>query len=428
LGATTEAGVSEGVFIRLLGAVSATRGSRPIDLGPARQRAVLAILASVAARPVPMNQVVAGIWGERAPRNAEQSVYTYIAGLRRAFEPDRGRREPSRLLAGSSAGYVLCIEPTQVDALLFAERVGEAHHAQGDGDDHQALHLLHQSLAMWQGTALSGLPGPFSEAERVRLENLRLTALERRADSLLRLERHHEVADELRDLSRRNPLRERVRELLMLALFHSGRRAEALEVYEEGRILLAEELGLSPGEGLRRCQEMVLRADAPGPATLASVPTFSESETQVPHQLPRPLAEFVGRVRETMRIKERLAPWDDSPPGPLAVISGPPGVGKSALAAHVADMVRDRFPDGQLYVNCRGATPELPALTALDVLGRFLRGLGVPAQSVPGTSTRQPPCGAAACTTGGCWRSWTTPWTWARSGRCWRCRSAARCW
>ncbi|MGP3913806.1 BTAD domain-containing putative transcriptional regulator [Nonomuraea sp. 10N515B] len=392
----------EGIFIRLLGAVTATQGSQPIDLGPARQRAALAILASAAARPVPMDQVVAGIWGERAPRHAEQSVYTYIAGLRRAFEPHRGRREPSRVLAGSSAGYVLCLEPGQVDTLWFAERVGEAHRAQHAGDDRLALHLLDQSLDMWRGTALSGLPGPFAEAERARLEDRRLAAIERRAEALLRLGRHQEATDELRDLTRRHPLRELVRELLMTALLRSGRRAEALEVYEEGRLLLAEELGLSPGEGLRRCHEMVLRADTsaqgpeapapesgtpargpetPGPRTDISVE--AEAHTLVPHQLPRPLTEFVGRVRETLRLKERLAPWDESPPGPLVIISGPPGVGKSALAAHVSHLAKDRFPDGQLYVNCRGATPELPALTALDVLGRFLRGLGVPAQSVP---------------------------------------------
>ncbi|WP_327583395.1 tetratricopeptide repeat protein [Nonomuraea sp. NBC_00507] len=387
--------MSEGIFIRLLGAVTAVRGSVSLDLGPARQRAALAILAAAPGRPVPMGRLVAGIWGERAPRNAEQSVYTYIAGLRRAFEPDRGRREPSRVLAGSPAGYVLCVEPGQVDALSFAERVRQAHQARHAGDDRRALHLLDQSLAMWRGTALSGLPGLFAEAERARLEDLRLAAAERRADVLLRLGRHQEVTDELRDLTRHHPLREPARELLMTALLRSGRRAEALEVYEEGRVLLAEELGLSPGDGLRRCHEMVLRAETPAqePETPARGPEppgsgtdasgDPETRTLVPHQLPRPLAEFVGRVRETVRLKERLAPWDDSPPGPLVIISGPPGVGKSALAAHVAHMAKARFPDGQLYVNCRGATPELPPLTALDVLGRFLRGLGVPAQSVP---------------------------------------------
>ncbi|MGP4093293.1 BTAD domain-containing putative transcriptional regulator [Nonomuraea sp. KM90] len=400
--------MSEEIFIRVLGAVTATRGSLSLDIGPPRQQTVLAVLATSAARPVPMDRLVAGIWGDGAPRNAEQSVYTYIAGLRRAFEPDRGHREPSRVLAGTTAGYVLRLEPAQVDALLFADLVRRSRLAQGEGDDRQAVRQLDEALAMWRGTALSGLSGPFSETERARLDDLRLAALERRAESLLRLGRHQEVTDDLRDLTRRHPLRERVRELLMTALFHSGLRAEALEVYERGRVLLAEELGLSPGEGLRRCHEMVLRADTVSPATpeatyetatgattagtraTTSGETSAGSATEtpagtsgVPHQLPRPLTEFVGRTRECVRLKVRLAPWDAAPPGPLVIVSGPPGVGKSALAAQAAHQVKDYFPDGQLYVNCHGATPELSALTALDVLGRFLRGLGVPAEAVP---------------------------------------------
>ncbi|MFI7131218.1 BTAD domain-containing putative transcriptional regulator [Nonomuraea sp. NPDC050153] len=323
-----------------------------------------------------MDRLVAGIWGENAPRNAEQSVYTYVAGLRRVFEPGRGRREPSRVLAGTPAGYVLQVEPAQVDALLFAEGIEEARRVQRAGDDLQAVRRLDEALGMWRGTALSGLSGPFAEAERDRLEQLRLAALELRAESLLRLGRHRDIVEELGDLTRRNPLRERARELLMTALFRSGNPAEALKVYEEGRVLLAEELGLSPGEGLRRCYEMVLRADA---APAPSAPTPHET----PHQLPRPLAEFVGRSAETGWLTERLAPRGETSSSPLVIITGPPGVGKSALAAHVAHLAKDRFPDGQLYVNCRGATPELPALTPLDVLGRFLRALGTPPSAVP---------------------------------------------
>ncbi|TDC10247.1 tetratricopeptide repeat protein [Nonomuraea longispora] len=362
--------VSEKIYIRLLGAVTGEREAEPIDLGPARQQVALALLASAPARPVPMHRLVSGIWGEDAPRNAEQSVYTYISGLRRAFEPSRGRREPSRLLSGTSAGYILRLRPGQVDAVLFGERVAEAHRARRSGDDRQAVRLLDQALLMWRGIALSGLSGPFVEKERDRLEQLRLSAVEQRAESLLRLDRHAEIIEELRDLTRHRPLRERARELLMTALFRSGRQAEALETFEEGRVVLAEELGLSPGEGLRRCYEMVLRADA-------------ASLSPQPRQLPRRLAEFVGRTDEVVLLRERLAPGDDAPPGPLVIITGPPGVGKSALAVQVAHRVEERFPDGQLYVNCRGATPELPALSALEVLGRFLRALGVPPHAVP---------------------------------------------
>ncbi|SEG85530.1 DNA-binding transcriptional activator of the SARP family [Nonomuraea solani] len=371
--------MSKGIFIRLLGAVTGERqggaAAEVIDLGPARQQSTLVILASAAAHPVPMDRLVAGIWGDEAPRNAEQSVYTYIAGLRRALEPDRRRREPSRLLAGTPAGYVLGLRPDQVDALVFAERLSEAQGARHKGDDLQAVCLLGEALELWRGTALSGLPGPFAAKERARLEQSRLTALESRAESLLRLGRHQETIDELRDLTHHHPLRERVRELLMTALFRSGRRAEALEVYEEGRTVLADELGVSPGEGLRDCHAMVLRADK-GAGEAAERPA-------VPYQLPRPPAEFVGRSRELRRLEARLTPGDDAHPRPLVIVTGPAGVGKSTLAAQAAHLAKDHFPDGQLYVNCRGATPDMPALTALDVLGRFLRGLGVPPDSVP---------------------------------------------
>ncbi|MEV0615829.1 AfsR/SARP family transcriptional regulator [Nonomuraea sp. NPDC050404] len=272
--------MGEEIFIRLLGAVAAESRQQgaveTIELGPPRQRALLALLATQAPRPVPMDQLVAGLWGD-APRNAEQSVYTYIAGLRRAFEPGRGRREPSRLLTGSQAGYTLCVDTAQVDALLFAECLDEARRLLHDGDDREAAARLDQALELWQGTALSGLHGPFADTERARLDALKLAALEQRAEILLRLDRHLEAIEELRHLTHQHPLHERTRELLMKALYELGRQAEALVVYEEGRVVLAEELGTSPSESLRKCHEMVLRAD-------------SADTVAAPHQLPRPPA------------------------------------------------------------------------------------------------------------------------------------------
>ncbi|MGN9779907.1 AfsR/SARP family transcriptional regulator [Nonomuraea sp. ZG12] len=426
--------MAEDIRISLLGPVSAARGGAVIDLGSPRRQAVLAILASRAGRVVPMNRLVDGVWGDQPPRTAEQSVYTYVAGLRKVLEPSRSRRERSGLLAGDTGGYVLRLDPHQVDTTLFLRHVEAAGRSAGTGAHDEALRLLDAALSLWRGEPLTGLSGPFADAERARLTDHRLTAAEYRAEALLRLDRPHDALMSVRDLTRRHPIRERLRELLMLALFQCGRRAEALAAFEEGRRVLRDELGVDPGESLRRSHALVLRGEptppsrpapeeptaptvafpaAPdetpnGPATASPAgpaePAQGPDEpvgrpdepaggsadgraqalgAQAPRQLPRDLAGFVGRAKEIIRLKSLLAPWDGAPPSPLVAISGPPGVGKSALAIRIANLVRDRFPDGQLYVNLRGATVNLPALSPLDVLGRFLRALGTNGEAVP---------------------------------------------
>ncbi|MEU0571355.1 BTAD domain-containing putative transcriptional regulator [Nonomuraea sp. NPDC005983] len=344
-----------------------------VDLGSPRQQAVLVMLATRAGRVVTMSQLIEGLWGEAPPASAEQSVYTYVAGLRRVFEPGRGRREPSTLLIGTAGGYRLQVDPGQVDSRVFAERLDAAGEARRVGDHVAALRRLHQALALWRGPALSGVPGPFAESERARLEELRLTAAEDRADTLMRLGRPQEALAGLQDLTRHHPFRERPRELLMLALHGSGRQAEALTVFEETRRLLSEELGVDPGDGLRRAHQLVL-SGAGGDAVPAP---------PVPRQLPRDLIGFVGRADESARLKTLLVPEGDGPPHPFVVISGPPGVGKSALAVHVAHMVKERFPSGQLYVNLRGGTPNVARLSSHDILSRLLRGIGTLDDAIP---------------------------------------------
>ncbi len=346
-------------------------GSR-LDLGPPRQLAVLAVLASRAGQVVTMGQLIDSLWGDDSPRTAEQSVYTYISGLRRALEPHRGPREPSRLLVGTDGGYVLRLAPHQVDVAVLAEHLDGTRRLRAASDHLGALALLDQALSLWHGLTLSGVPGPFADSERVRLEQLRSDAAEWRAEALMELRRPQEALGPLRELMAQQPLRERARELLMLALDRLGRQAEALQVFEEGRRVLAEELGVDPGEGLRRRHEAILRG--------TSQP---EAESPVPRQLPRDLVGFVGRAKEVIQLRGPLAPWDGSPPHPLIVISGPPGVGKSALAIHVAHLVKDLFPDGQLHVDLRGATPDVPELEPRDILGRLLRALGVAGDAVP---------------------------------------------
>ncbi|MFD0478175.1 BTAD domain-containing putative transcriptional regulator [Nonomuraea thailandensis] len=204
----------------------------------------------------------------------------------------------------------------------------------------------------------------------------------------------------------------------MLALHGCGRQAEALTAFEEARRALSEELGVDPGEGLRRAHHLVLAGSAERAAP----------DPVVPRQLPRDLMVFVGRAREAVRLKSLLDPWGDGPPHPFVVICGAPGVGKSTLAVRVAHAVRERFPDGQLYVNLRGGTPNVSRLSSHEIFSRLLRGIGTQDDAVPRTRTRPRPCGGAGSRAGGCWCSWTTPPISPRSGRSSRGRSAPPSW
>ncbi|MGW0804937.1 BTAD domain-containing putative transcriptional regulator [Nonomuraea sp. NPDC002799] len=362
--------MAEGIFIRLLGPVTVSREGKNFDLGPPRQQAVMAVLASPPGRVVPLSQLVDALWGDRPPSSAEQSIYTYIAGLRRVLEPGRGRHENSTVLARTAAGYILRLHCQQVDVGAFADHLDASRDLQASGDLEGELRRLDLALELWNGEVLAGVPGPFAEAERVGLHEGRLVALERRAEVLLGLSRPKEALPFLQDLTRQHPLREKVRELFMLALHRCDRQAEALEVFEEGRRILSEELGVDPGPGLRACHQRILRPVA-------------ETQPAPPRQLPCALIGFVGRAEESLRLRAVLASSDDVAPPPLVVVSGAPGVGKSTLAVRAGNAVMDRFPDGQLFVNLRGATPGVPHLSAQEVLGRFLRALGVPAQAVP---------------------------------------------
>ncbi|MEU6997458.1 transcriptional regulator [Nonomuraea sp. NPDC046570] len=372
-------GVEHGLdpFIRLLGPVSGVRGARDLDLGSPRQRAVLAILARHAGHVVPMSALIDGVWGEMPPRSAEQSVYTYVAGLRGTLEPGRDRRGASRYLPGGAGGYRLSLDAAQVDALLFARRLDDARRLAREDDHEGALAALDSGLTLWRGGALSGVPGPFAAGERDRLNELRLGAVERRAEAMIGLGRCQDALPGLMELITGHPLRERPRELLILALGRLGRRADAQRAYAEAERVLAAELGVEPGEGLRRSRDSAMRDDprpGPPPRSRAAAP---------PRRLPGELAGFVGRAAEKVRLRSLLAPWDDAPPQPLVVLSGPPGAGKTALAVHVAHLVAERFGDGQLYVDLHGATPGVAPLRPYDVLSGFLHALGVPLESVP---------------------------------------------
>ncbi|WP_440097648.1 AfsR/SARP family transcriptional regulator [Streptosporangium sp. H16] len=417
----------EKLGIDILGPVTGRRGSQRLELGEPRRQAVLCVLAINAGQVVTKERLIDGVWGESPPKTAEQSVYTYVSGLRRTLDPDRDPRRPSRVLVSVSGGYSLRLAPEQVDALVFERCLDLARKAHADNAYETALRSLNRAVGLWRGTCLSGIPGPSAELERHRLGELRLTALELHTDLLLLLGRPQEAAARLVLLTSEHPLRERLRELYMIALYRCGRQVEALRVYQETRRLLAEEFGIQPHESLRRCHELILRADplldrhpvlpAPEPVTVpvrAPISSLRDSEhpgnsgnpeePATPHaaertspdarrrksprakparQLPRDPVGFVGRAEELVRLRGLLSPWDGGPPHHVVAITGAPGSGKSTLAVRIAHMVRDRFPDGQLYANLRGATPGMKRLEPIEVINRFLRDLGVPPHAIP---------------------------------------------
>jgi DNA-binding SARP family transcriptional activator/tetratricopeptide (TPR) repeat protein len=372
-------------------------------------------------RIISRGELVDAVWGQDPPASAEGGIYTYVAGLRRVIEPNRSLRGPGRVLVSSAAGYVLHLVPGQPDAVAFEQDVGRARQLRKAGDPAATVTALDSALSLWRGIAFAGVPGPFAETERVRLGELRSTAAEERADVLLSLGRHEEVVPDLTAMVTENPLRERMRGLLMIALYRCGRQAEALRVFQDGRRVLADELGIDPGSDLSRIHQQVLTMDPVlatphGPAEVTQMRWAGETGagpvpddgqrrprpearlTPVPAQLPLDPPGFSGR-REELSILRAMLPVPagadqpaQDPPGqtlPIVVVSGAAGTGKTALAVRFGHQVARRFSGGQLYVNLRGVDPATPPLEPAEALRFLLDALGVPPHRIPaGTEGR----------------------------------------
>ena len=376
----------------LLGPVRAWRGNVELPLGWPKQRAVLAMLLLNANRLVTRDAIVDGVWGEEAPASAVNLVHTYIAGLRRVLEPGRPPRGTSRRLEQASSGYVLRLEAGQLDLDEFYVLLDRARASRASGDLAGVVRASTSALNLWEPPPLAGIPGPVAGIERTRLAELRLTTVENRAEALLNLGRHHELASELLALTAEYPLRERISALLMTALYRCGRQAEALEVYARARSLLAEELGIDPGPELQRLHVRILAGDLELAADRDSSggATGADAAAPAPHELPADIPHFVGRTEQLGKLTAALETTAENAGSGgtvvIGAIDGMGGVGKSALAIHAAHRLADagRFPDGELYVNLQGATPGLEPLDPLDVLGRVLRALGASPGRIPG--------------------------------------------
>lgn len=324
-----------------------------IEMVPGKQRTLLAVLVAGANRPVSHDRLTDAVWGADLP--ASGTVRWHVHQLRQLLGPDRLTKAGDR--------YLLTVGAHELDAARFESMNERARDAR---DPEEALSLAEAALGLWRGPAFSGLDELDAVGgEALRLEELRLVAVERRVEALLALDRAGECVAELTALLAVHPLRERLVRWLMSALYQDGRRAEALRVYRESRRALMDELGVEPGRALTRLHQEILRGDPPG----------ASQRRIAPAELPPAPGNFVGRSAEVRMLVEQRAP--------VIAIDGSGGIGKTALAVHAAHLMAGRFPDGQLYVNLHGFTSGVSPLAPAEVLGRFLRSLGVPDAEVP---------------------------------------------
>ncbi|MER5731632.1 BTAD domain-containing putative transcriptional regulator [Streptomyces sp. NPDC002138] len=356
----------------VLGPIRAWRGSEPLSSGSPQQRALLAALLLREGRTATAPELIDAIWGEDPPPQALAAIRTYASRLRKVLD--------TGLLVSESGGYAIRLGSAAALDLGVARTLsGDADKARAAGDRSLARTLLARALDLWDGEPLAGVPGPHAETERVRLGEWRLQLLETRLDLDLEVGSHAEAVSELTALTAAHPLRERLRELLMLALYRSGRQAEALAVYADTRRLLADELGVDPRPELRALQQRILRADAE--LARAADPAPAAVPIQVrPAQLPATVPDFTGRGPFVTELGKVLSGAGGQVMA-VSALAGIGGVGKTTLAVHVAHAARPHFPDGQLYVDLQGteARPAEPEA----VLGSFLRALGTPDTQIP---------------------------------------------
>ncbi|MEV6106139.1 BTAD domain-containing putative transcriptional regulator [Streptomyces sp. NPDC051940] len=367
--------MGERLEFRLLGPVEVWSGRR--RLGPMARKPTELLAAGLleAGRMVPVARLVDAVWGDDPPATAAKLVQTYVAALRRVLRHPDGQS----VIVTRPGGYLFQPGPDCLDLHRFENLLDRALAESERGAPSVAAELLEQALGLWTGPAL-GAPGtPLLLAEANRLEELRDTAAEHLYEARLATGQGTQLVGGLAALVAAQPLRERPRALLMRALYESGRRAEALACYGEGYRLLRDELGVAPGPELAALHARMLTDGPPGGRARGGA--ADRAAHRVPAQLPWGPAELVGRDAESAAV---LAALDGAAKGrgTVCVVHGMGGVGKTALTLHVAHLAASRFPDGQLHVDLRGADPR-QAADPREVLGRFLRALGVRPGDVP---------------------------------------------
>jgi WD40 repeat protein/DNA-binding SARP family transcriptional activator len=338
----------------VLGPLEVEADDGPVVLGGQKERLLLAQLLTRPNQVVPVEALVGGLWGEHPPPTAAKTLQSHVVRLRRALEPARARGAAGEVLVTREPGYLLRVAPGALDAARFEELTAQARRALADGSVELAGSLLGEALGLWRGRAFEEfLDADFGAAESGRLAELRLGALEDRIEAELRLGRHRELVAELEGLVREQPLRERLWAQLLLALYRSGRQADALLAYQRARSVLVEELGIDPGAELRRLQAAVLAQD---PVLDLSLAAEAAAARELPEAL-QPLGPvFVGRAAELAWLRAAWTRASEGLGAAVFLVAGQ-GMGKTRLAAEFAQEVHDQG-GWVLYGRCEPAASD----------------------------------------------------------------------
>lgn len=395
---TAEFGTAE------LGTAGSVGPPAELDIGPFKQRLLLALLLCRCNGVVLVEQMIDTLWWDGPPRTARKNIQVYVTHLRKLLETGQSGR-----LRFRPPGYQLDLTAREFDALRFDELSRAGRVALRRGDAHAAAAAIRQALGLWRGPALADLQvSPVLRDEAMRLDDRRLAAYEDWFEAELLLGNHAEVLDKIEAVVRAHPLRERLRSHQLTALYRGGRQAEALAEYDNLRQLLAAELGLEPSAALQRLYQDILA----GHPSVVGAPTFASIEPSAAG-LPQPDDEVMAHLASQAETASVVSPADGLPrvpddftgrqqalaellaffdPAPrlrrLAAISGPPGAGATTLALRVAHVLAPRFRDGAILLSLRGSdgTRRPPAHVAGDLLGQLESHPGRPG-GPPGDKT-----------------------------------------
>ena len=363
--------------IRLLGPIEIIASGHALDVGAPQQRLMLAALAADAGRLIGTETLIDRLWDE-APDGARRTLQVHLSRLRRLLDtaPANGTA-PVRVLR-RSGGYLLDIEPDQVDAHRFTRLVEQAHDRHRTAPER--MKLLAEAMNLWHGPVLADLPGQWAATVRQAWQQRYLEAAQEWASTSVQIGEVGRALALLAGLTAEHPMIESLAAAFIRALYAAGRPSDALDHYTVIRHHLADKLGTDPGPQLQGLYRQILAADP------ALTPPVVETQTRwIPRQLPAPPTAFTGRTGELAHLDRS----EDATTRVVTVVDGMAGVGKTALALEAAHRLADRYPDGQLYLDLHGYTEGREPIAPAEALDHLLRGIGVPGPQIPaGTDGR----------------------------------------